>query len=531
MAAPSELNYDLKASAMEMAEAIFGNGVNVVSASYDGDRDSSGIYSGGDAISPSATPGDSGVILSTGDADDFTNRPGHGWWGNEANNSSQTWSNTKGVDNDPAMNAQAGGNTYDGAYLTADFIPDTDTLTMQFVFSSEEYPEYVGSQFNDAVVVWVNGDPVPLEVGAGDTSVGNLNQTDNQNLYVDNTDDSHNTEMDGFTVTMTLNMPVNPGEVNTIRIGIADVADSTYDSNLLIAGDSLQTEVIANADDVTIAPGGTRTVDVLSNDHNAGNGALTITHVNGTAVGAGDSVTLATGQVVTLNADGTFEVTADTDEEQVSFTYAVENGDGVSDTGFVTVDSVPCFVAGTRIMTDRGEVPVEKLAPGDLVRTLDDGLQPLRWVGRRTVAAQGRLAPVRFAAGAIGNRREIRLSPQHRVLMQTGWAELLFGEGEVLVAAKDLVNGDTITVQNGGEVEYVHILFERHQIVFSEGIETESFRPGPQAVKAFDRQVLAEICTLFPELDPETGAGYSPAARRLLKSHEAQLLVHETAAA
>ncbi len=531
MVAPSELNYDLKADAMEMANAIFGNGVNVVSASYDGDREASGLYSGGDSISPFATPGDSGVILSTGDADDFTNRPGNGWWGNQANNSDHTWSNTKGVDNDPDMNAQAGANTYDGAYLTADFIPDSDTLTMQFVFSSEEYPEYVGSQFNDAVVVWVNGAPVPLEVGAGDASVGDLNQTDTRNLYVDNTDDSHNTEMDGFTVTMSLNMPVNAGQVNTIRIGIADVADSTYDSNLLIAGDSMQTEVIANSDSVTIAPDHSQNVDVLANDGNAGSGALTITHINGTAVAAGDSVTLATGQVVTLNADGTFEVTADSDEEQVNFTYAVENGNGVSDTGFVTVDTVPCFVAGTRIMTDRGEVPVERLAPGDLVRTLDDGLQPLRWVGRRTVAAEGRMAPIRIAAGAIGNHREIRLSPQHRVLMQTGLAELLFGAGEVLVAAKDLVNGDTITVQETGAVEYVHILFDQHQIVFSEGLETESFLPGPQAVKGFDRQVMAEICALFPELDPATGAGYGPAARRLLKAHETRLLVQEDAAA
>ncbi len=72
--------------------------------------------------------------------------------------------------------------------------------------------------------------------GNGNTSVGNVNHSNNINLYNDNTADQFNTEMDGFTVTMTLTIPVNPGVVNSIRIGIADTADSNYDSNLLIAG-------------------------------------------------------------------------------------------------------------------------------------------------------------------------------------------------------------------------------------------------------------------------------------------------------
>ncbi len=138
---------------------------------------------------------------------------------------------------------------------------------------------------------------------------------------------------------------------------------------------------------------------------------ITITHINGVAVTAGSSVTLATGQVVTLNANGTFTIQTDTDIEEISFTYGITNSVGETDVGFVTVDTVPCFVAGTKIHTTKGDEPVERLVPGDMVITLDDGPQPVRWVGTRTVQGTGMLAPVRFAAGALGDHEELLLSP------------------------------------------------------------------------------------------------------------------------
>jgi len=122
-----------------------------------------------------------------------------------------------------------------------------------------------------------------------------VNQNDNTNLYNDNTGDAFNTEMDGFTVTMTLTIPVNAGQVNAIRIGIADVSDSNYDSNLLIAADSVQTTLVAIQDDITIVPDGTANLDVLDNDINVTGGTLVITQINGIDVVAGDSVTLGTG--------------------------------------------------------------------------------------------------------------------------------------------------------------------------------------------------------------------------------------------
>ncbi len=526
MVAASELPISTGASALAMAEEIFGEGVSVVSASYSGNNRSSGIFTDGDAQSPGVTPSDTGVMLSTGNLRNFTHGSG------DANQSSSTSSNmNKGVDNDADFNALAGTNTYDGAILDVDFVPTGDVMSLQFVFASDEYPEYAGSIYNDIVGVWVNGQLVELSVGDGKTAVGNVNDTSNENLYVDNTGSQYNTEMDGFTATMSLKIPVISGEVNSIRIGIADVADSSYDSTLLIAGGSAQTVLTAYDDSVNVVPGGTATLDALANDSGPGTATLTITHINGIEVVAGDSVTLTTGQVVTLNADGTFTVAADADEESVNFSYTVAAGNGasaVTDSAFVTINSVPCFSAGTMIATPDGEVPVEQLLPGDLVLTQDHGPQPLRWIGRRTVPAQGKLAPIRIAANTFGTHGEVLVSPLHRILVRDAVAELLFGEREVLVAAKDLVNDSSVRPVEGGDVEYVHILFDAHQVVFSEGLATESFLPGPQTTRSFEREILEEIVSIFPELDPETGAGYSAAARLTLRGFEARLLAGAT---
>ncbi len=519
MVAASELSINTNASAMTMANTIFGDGVSVVGASYNGDNGSSGVYTGGDTTSPGVTPADSGVMLSTGYLKNFTHGRG------AANHSSSTSSNTHGINHDPAFNALAGTNTYDASVLDVDVIPDSDTISLQFVFSSEEYPEFAGSIYNDMVGVWVNG--APVNVGVGETSVTNVNATNtqNQNLYIDNTQSQYNTEMDGFTVTMTVKLHVSPDQVNSIRIGVADLSDSQYDSTLLIAADSGQTSLIAEDDVVNVAPGGSKTFDPLANDHSTTGSSITITQINGVDVVAGDTVTLSTGQAITLNADGTFTALADNDIESVHFTYGVTDADGVTDTAYVTLNSVPCFVAGTLIATPDGERPVEDLVPGDLVLTHDSGPQPVRWIGRRRIAAEGSLAPIRIAANTYGQHRTLLVSPQHRVLIRDALAELLFGEREVLVAAKDLVNDHNVRPVVGGEVEYVHILFDSHQVVFSEGLATESFLPGPQTTKSFEREVIEEICTIFPELDPTTGAGYPPSARRTLRSYETRLLL------
>jgi len=183
MVAASELPIDTNATALQMAQNIFGDGVVVSGATFFGDNDSSGIYTNGDSVAPGVTPGDTGVILSTGGADDFTNSSG------QSNQSTNTSTNTRGINNDSQLNAAAGTNTRDAAILDIDFTPTGDFMTMQFVFSSEEYPEFQNSVYQDFVGVWINGTLVDMAVGNGDTDPGNINSTNNSNLYIDNTSD------------------------------------------------------------------------------------------------------------------------------------------------------------------------------------------------------------------------------------------------------------------------------------------------------------------------------------------------------
>ncbi|CUH51398.1 choice-of-anchor L domain-containing protein [Shimia marina] len=523
MPTASELPIDTHATDMEMAEAIFGTGIEIKSASYTGHSQSSGIYSDGDDVASALTPSDTGVILSTGRAASVTNSSG------DANISHSTTGRmyTKG---DKDLSELGGGKSYDAAVLEASFVPEGNTLTMQVVFSSEEYLEWVDTGFNDAVGIWVNGEPAALTVGDGDITIDNINTEDNSNLYIDNpaSGEVANTEMDGLTITLTLKAPVKAGEVNTIKIGIADIGDRSYDSNLLIAGNSVQSALIATDDAVDIGSGATRTVDVLSNDTGPDGATLTITHINGQEVSAGDSVTLATGEVVTLNPDGTLSITTDDDLGTNVFTYQVEDSEGNTDTGFVkvTTTTAPCFVAGTKIVTQSGLVQVEELKSGMKVLTRDNGFQSLVWIGTSTRIAMGKDAPIHFAKGALGTHDAVEFSPNHRILLKSSRAAMLFGESEVLVKAKDLVNGASITIREDcAPVTYVHLLFERHEIVRANGLDSESYHPGQETLDSFDLETRDEILRLMPNTDALMGYGYGPSARISLRAFEAQALI------
>lgn len=337
--AASKLPVQTHVSAMLLADTIFGDGVSVVSASYRGDPRAAGIYSNGLAISPGAVPSASGVILSTGLATAFTNASG------DPNISPSTSGQMSGVNSDPGMNAIAGVATYDGAFLDASFVPVGDTLTMRLVFGSEEYLEWVNSGYNDAVGIWVNGTKISLALGDGDISIDNINTTVNRNLFLSNAADIINTEMDGLTTVLTLKAPVVAGAVNTIRIGIADAGDAVYDSNLLIVADSVQTALIARDDDLTVTRKGEVTVNLCANDQTTGRSTVQITHLNDVPVSAGQSVTLSTGDVLRLNANGTVTLLATKEPGPVTFSYTITDALGTADTAFVTV--TPSAVDGT----------------------------------------------------------------------------------------------------------------------------------------------------------------------------------------
>ena len=339
----SELNINTSASDLDMANAIFGSGIQVIRATCSGDPAASGTYTGalstlGNVSSGGLVSSDTGVILSTGNATDFTNSSGT----TNTNTATDTGVNlANGIDGDPLLNSVAGQSTFDGAILTADFIPDGDMITMQFVFSSEEFPEYISSNVNDAFGVWVNGTFIPVTVTtSGIVAIDEINQNRNQNLYQSNTADQFNTEMDGVTRILSFKAPVNPGQVNTIRIGIADGGDAIYDSNLLIMGESIQTYALAIDDTIQLTRNSSRTFDILANDRDMTDGGLTITHLNGTAVVPGQTITLGTGETVRLNANGTVTVFSDGDVTTSTLNYTIVDSSGNTDVGLITIRTV-----------------------------------------------------------------------------------------------------------------------------------------------------------------------------------------------
>lgn len=191
-----------------------------------------------------------------------------------------------------------------------------------------------------------------------------------------------------------------------------------------------------------------------------------------------------------------------------------------------------CFVAGTLIDTPDGPRRVEDLRPGDLVSTLDDLPQRVRWVGRRTVTRDEarrdpRLWPVTISAGAFGPDqpgRDLAVSRQHRIL-RTGWTcEMLFAEPEILVPAHKLVNDQTVRLSRpADDVIYVHFLCDRHEIVLAEGLATESFYPSQQTLSAVEAEAQAELLLIFPEL-AEHAARPLDLARPVVEGRMARLL-------
>ena len=185
-------------------------------------------------------------------------------------------------------------------------------------------------------------------------------------------------------------------------------------------------------------------------------------------------------------------------------------------------DYFACFAKGCLIETDQGQVAVENLQVGDMVKTQGRGMQPIRWIAGRTVPATGNMAPIVFAKGAIGNTDVLEVSPEHRMLVSDSRTEMLFGQEQVLIAAKHLLDGDRVYRRVGGDVTYYHFMFDQHEIVFSQGVPSESFLPEKTAMSGLDYQSRDEILALFPELAQQDH--HYEAAALCLKSFEAALL-------
>jgi hypothetical protein len=193
---------------------------------------------------------------------------------------------------------------------------------------------------------------------------------------------------------------------------------------------------------------------------------------------------------------------------------------------------VICFTPGTRLRTERGEVAIEDLDVGDRLLTRDDGAQEVIWSGHRRMSGARLFAlpdqrPIRLRVNALGIDRpdeDLVVSPEHRVLVGGDTTRDLWGETEVLVRAGDLVGDRGITVDHSlRETWYIHLMLERHQVVWANGVQVESFHPGFMGLETLSGLQRESLYDLRPDLADDPFA-YGAPARRMLNRAEAAIL-------
>jgi hypothetical protein len=328
-------------TAQALAQSLVGPGVTISNVKYTGALRAAGNFTGNSNIIGFG----SGIVLSTGSVRNVVG----------PNCSSQI-----GVDNGQPGDANLNGllgsgqTTNDAAVLEFDFVPASPSVSFQYVFSSDEYNEFVG-QFNDVFAFFLNGNNIALlpTTPPVPVSINNVNTTTNPTFFVNNDMLFPNvapvdTEMDGLTVVLTAQAQVTPNQTNHIKLAIADAIDFALDSNVFIKAGSLASAAVtltpptlgfgnrpvntqSNPQQVTLANAGTATVNISSIVASAGFGetdncpkqlapagqagsscTLNITFTptsnvvfNGTVTVTDDSPAAGSQQVVTLSGTGT----------------------------------------------------------------------------------------------------------------------------------------------------------------------------------------------------------------------------------
>lgn len=198
-------------------------------------------------------------------------------------------------------------------------------------------------------------------------------------------------------------------------------------------------------------------------------------------------------------------------------------------------NGVICFTPGTMIATPRGPREVGTLSEGCFVQTQDNGPAEILWVGTKTVTgarlkAMPALVPVRLRAGALDKDvpdAGLLVSPDHRIVLRGARARALFSDDEVLVTARDLVNDHSVIRDHAQKaVTYIHLMLPRHEIVFANGVATESFHPANAALATMQDDDRERLYDRMPELRAAPDA-FGAYARRVLSDSETAILRHD----
>ncbi|CAN5377231.1 hypothetical protein BH23ACT9_BH23ACT9_24800 [soil metagenome] len=218
--------------ARQLASNLVGNDVQVFNARLTANPEAAGLFAGGGSI----LGFDQGIVLSTGFIADVVGP-----------NFEEGTSGFMGTPGDPDLSVLAGQETFDAAVLEFDFVapPSATGVSFEYVFGSEEYLEFVGSEFNDVFAFFINGVNCAT-VNGQPVSVNTINDQSNAGFFRDNAlnfEDGTsplNIELDGLTVTLPCGAPINQGGANSVKLAIADASDDAYDSAVFIRAASFQ---------------------------------------------------------------------------------------------------------------------------------------------------------------------------------------------------------------------------------------------------------------------------------------------------
>lgn len=415
---------------------------------------------------------------------------------------------------------------------------DTSTVTLNFsATGSSVYQDEVAdvtfrindidqSTWDDEVIVRAfdaDGNPVDVTINFNGTTTTGTAPT------VEGSQSTSATDANGSAL-ITIPGPVSRVEIDYNQLGSAGqlvwVSDVQFlalvDGNKVSGNDTLTG---GDGDDTFIYDGG----DDVITDLNVGNSG----GINDGDASNNDTVDLGAyyDHIRELRAD--FEDdgilnqsnTTDTEGNAVDYSNNTQFGDGsLTIQGVTSADltventNVVCFTPGTLILTAKGQCRVEGLRVGDMVVTADNGLQPIMWISDRVLSgaqlmADPRLAPVRIERDVFGNDRPLIVSPQHAMVMGDG-------SGQSFVRAKHLALETAVARHILPEpgVRYIHMMFERHEVIFAEGAPTESFYPGEWALNGLTNISRAELQAMFPGQNLSDVIG--PKARPVLRRRE-----------
>ncbi|WP_435138231.1 Hint domain-containing protein [Pseudopelagicola sp. nBUS_19] len=392
---------------------------------------------------------------------------------------------------------------------------DANGDTTSFTFIIEEWEYHDGPHGATETISWlaieqgVHFLPDGRTIEAGTTSISSSNQ---------NTGGSAIFNASFSTPPVVLTSVMSEFDTNTVDSDPSNITTSGFDLTLQEEEAQDGIHSVETVGWIAIEPGGDSTSGTANSfggvDENSDLLSLGATFADSVVLAETQTINGADTATVVISNQSNSDVSVFIEEEQSS---DIEENHINETVGIVSFEDglIPCFTAGTRVQIPGGHIDIDRLKVSDHVVTVDDGPQRIRWIGRRHFDASAlfhneNLRPVRIVAGALGNqlpKRDLLVSRQHRMSVSSQVAERMFGKREVLIAAVQLTSLPGIFIDTSvEEVEYVHLLFDSHQLLNVEGAQSESLYLGNEARRALSPEGRHEISLLFPELICESNA-------------------------